>query len=347
MQYTNIYSSTLKWYDKHKRDLPWRRSTNIYRVWLSEVMLQQTQVKTVIPYYINWLKNFKSVEDVAYADIDVLLKAWEGLGYYSRCRNFHQACKIVVEKYGGKIPRTYGEFITLPGVGSYIASAVLSIACNTKLPAIDVNLKRVYARMLGLKNDTKRNSMRIHQYGFNLVQGARPGDFNQAVMDIGSQICHPSRPLCNFCPNKTYCKAYASKKPYLYALKKKDKKTKTKKMIAALITIDGKCIIEKRDNAGLLGGLWEFPTIETSATVPEHINTLFQNRFSKQITLIEKMGSVKHSYSHFKVDVDFYLFSGSQKLKSDKSFKWINIEEFDSYAFSKVNHKLKSIINDD
>ena len=126
-----------------------------------------------------------------------------------------------------------------------------------------------------------------------------------------------------------------------------DNKIRTKKMIAALLTIDGKCIIEKRDEAGLLGGLWEFPTIETFATIDEDINTLFQNRFSKQITLIKKMGSVKHSYSHFKVDVDFYLFSGSQKLKSNKLFKWINIDEFDSYAFSKVNHKLKRIINND
>ena len=118
-------------------------------------------------------------------------------------------------------------------------------------------------------------------------------------------------------------------------------------MIAALIMVDGKCVIEKRDDAGLLGGLWEFPTIETSATLDEDINTLFQSRFSKQITLIEKMGSVKHSYSHFKVDVDFYLFSASQKLKSNKLFKWINIDEFDSYAFSKVNHKLKRIIDND
>ena len=310
-------------------------------------MLQQTQVKTAIPYYIKWLKNFKSVEDVARADIDVLLKVWEGLGYYSRCRNFHQACKIVVEKYGGKIPRTYDDFIALPGVGAYIASAVLSIACNTKLPAIDVNLKRVYARMLGLKNDTKRNNIRIHKYGFNLVQGARPGDFNQAVMDIGSQICHPSKPLCNVCPNKTYCKAYVSKKPYLYALQKKDKKTKTKKMIAALIMVDGKCVIEKRDDAGLLGGLWEFPTIETQATNSEKINALFQNRFGKQIKLEEKMGSAKHSYSHFKVDIDFYLFTAPKKLKSEAPSKLIKIDEFDNYAFSKINHKLKGIINND
>lgn len=310
-------------------------------------MLQQTQVKTAMPYYTNWLKNFKSVEDVAYADIDVLLKSWEGLGYYSRCRNFHQACKIIVEKHAGKIPTSYDDFIALPGVGSYIASAVLSIACSAKLPAIDVNLKRVYARMLGLKNDTKRNNTRIYQYGFNLVQGARPGDFNQAVMDIGSQICHPSKPLCNLCPNYKYCKAYASKKPDLYTFKKKNKKIKTKKMIAALIIIDGECLIKKRDNAGLLGGLWEFPTIETSTTIHEDINTLFQNRFSKQIKLSEKMGSVKHSYSHFKVDVDFYLFSASKKLKFEGSSKWIKIDEFDNYAFSKINHKLKRIINND
>ena len=347
MQYTNIYSSTLNWYDKNKRDLPWRLSSDIYSVWLSEVMLQQTQVKTVIPYYKNWLNNFKSVEDVAYADIDDLLKAWEGLGYYSRCRNFHKACKIVVDKYDGKIPRSYDEFILLPGVGSYIASAVLSIACNKKLPAIDVNLKRVYARMLGIKNDTKHNYKRIHKYGFNLAQCARPGDLNQAIMDIGSKICYPKKPLCHICPNKKYCKAYSSEKPYLYTSGKKNKKIKNKKMIAGLIMINHEFIIEKRKSTGLLGGLWEFPTVEQYSTNLKNINTLFQDRFNKQIKLKEKMGSVKHSYSHFKVDVDFYLFLASKKIKSKKSIKWIKVDEFDNYAFSKINHKLKSIIKYD
>ena len=176
MYYTNITSTILSWYDKNKRELPWRKSKDPYKIWLSEIMLQQTQVKTVIPYYRRWLNKFRSINDVASADLDSALKAWEGLGYYSRCRNFHKASKIIVSNYDGRIPKIYNEFILLPGVGNYIASAVLSIVHNVKLPAIDVNLKRVYGRVLKVKNYTKQNINRIEKLGFELVQCARPGD---------------------------------------------------------------------------------------------------------------------------------------------------------------------------
>lgn len=347
MQYTNIYFSTLKWYDKNKRDLPWRKSKDAYKIWLSEIMLQQTQVKTVIPFYNRWLKNYKSVYDVANADIDDLLKEWEGLGYYSRCRNFHNACKIVVEKHDGHIPDDYDILILLPGIGSYIASAVLSIAYNKKLPAIDVNLKRVFCRMLGFKNYTKYNFNRIGNLAYKLTQFDRPGDFNQAIMDIGSQICQPRKPLCDYCPNKIYCKAYSSGRPHTYPVKVKNKKLLTKKMVAVLIMVKDKFLIEKRKENGLLGGLWELPSFEYHNQNQKSFKTLLHQRFNNKIKIKQKIGSAKHSYSHFKVDIDLYLCTSSVKMKHTKNSEWISFNEFKNYAFSKINHKLMQIVNND
>ncbi len=347
MYYTNIYLSVLNWYDKNKRDLPWRKFKDPYKIWLSEVMLQQTQVKTVIPYYERWLNEFGSIQNVANAELDSLLKLWEGLGYYSRCRNFHRASRIITKKYDGKIPETYDEFIALPGVGKYIASAVLSIAHDIKIPAIDVNLKRVYARILKIKQYTKYNLVRIEKLGHELVQCGRPGDFNQAIMDIGSKLCRPFNPLCNVCPIRKHCKAYITGNPEEYPLAIKNKKNPTKKMTSVLVMIKDKFLIQKRDDSGLLGGLWELPTVEHTSSNQDEINTLIHNNYSKKIKILNKLGSAKHSYSHFKVDVDFYFCTAQEKVKTKKESKWIKINEFDKYAFSKINHKLIKMVKND
>ena len=347
MYYTNIYLSVLNWYDKNKRDLPWRKFKDPYKIWLSEVMLQQTQVKTVIPYYERWLNEFGSIQNVANAELDSLLKLWEGLGYYSRCRNFHRASRIITKKYDGKIPETYDEFIALPGVGKYIASAVLSIAHDIKIPAIDVNLKRVYARILKIKQYTKYNLVRIEKLGHELVQCGRPGDFNQAIMDIGSKLCRPFNPLCNVCPIRKHCKAYITGNPEEYPLAIKNKKNPTKKMTSVLVMMKDKFLIQKRDDGGLLGGLWELPTVEHTSSNQDEINTLIHNNYSKKIKILNKLGSAKHSYSHFKVDVDFYFCTAQEKVKTKKESKWIKINEFDKYAFSKINHKLIKMVKND
>ena len=339
--------SVLNWYDKNKRDLPWRKFKDPYKIWLSEVMLQQTQVKTVIPYYERWLNEFGSIQNVANAELDSLLKLWEGLGYYSRCRNFHRASRIITKKYDGKIPETYDEFIALPGVGKYIASAVLSIAHDIKIPAIDVNLKRVYARLLKIKQFTKYNLARIEKLGHELVQCGRPGDFNQAIMDIGSKLCRPFNPLCNVCPIRKHCKAYITGNPEEYPLAIKNKKNPTKKMTSVLVMIKDKFLIQKRDDSGLLGGLWELPTVEHTSSNQDEINTLIHNNYSKKIKILNKLGSAKHSYSHFKVDVDFYFCTAQEKVKTKKESKWIKINEFDKYAFSKINHKLIKMVKND
>ena len=191
MYNTNNIDSILKWYDIHKRSLPWRITNDPYKIWLSETMLQQTQVNIVIPYYKKWINKYPTVQSVANANLDSLLKLWEGMGYYSRCRNFYNAANIIINHHNGKIPDDKKIFQLLPGVGEYISGAVLSIAFNKQYPAMDGNQKRVISRLLGLKKLSKHNELRIKKKLKLLVNCNRPGDINQALMDIGSSICKP------------------------------------------------------------------------------------------------------------------------------------------------------------
>ena len=216
MQVYNFTSSLLKWYNREKRILPFRDIKNPYKIWLSEVMLQQTQVETVIPYFERWVKKYPTLHSVAIEDDEKLLKVWEGLGYYSRCRNFHKAIKIVMEKYDGSIPKKWNEFCALPGVGDYTAAAVLSIAFQQSYPVMDGNVKRVMARILGLKNLTKRNLIRIQGRLKKLISIEKPGDFNQAMMELGAKICFPKNPNCGKCPIQKSCYAFDSGSPESY-----------------------------------------------------------------------------------------------------------------------------------
>ena len=181
MYNTNISKEILCWYDKNKRDLPWRKTNDPYKIWLSEVMLQQTKVETVIPYYNNWLKNYKTIQSVAQANLDELLKIWEGMGYYSRCKNFYHAAKEIIYKYNGTIPNQFDVFKSLPGVGDYIAGAVMSIAFNHPHPSIDGNHRRVISRILGIKNVSRYNKNRIYNYLKKIVEIDRPGDLSAAL----------------------------------------------------------------------------------------------------------------------------------------------------------------------
>ena len=202
-----IFSKTLlPWYKSKNISLPWRGETDLYKIWLSEVMLQQTQVNTVIPYYNNWLEKFPTLEAVANANEDELLKYWEGLGYYSRVRNFQFACKTVLEKFDGIIPKSSEEFLKLKGVGEYIHAAVHSIGLNKKIPVIDGNVKRVISRYLGLKNEINSEKNNIFKFlSKEILTTSISGDFNQAIMDLGRLICKPKNPDCEACPINSNC----------------------------------------------------------------------------------------------------------------------------------------------
>ena len=345
MYNTNNIDSILKWYDIHKRSLPWRETKDPYKIWLSETMLQQTQVNIVIPYYKKWIDKYPTIQSVANANLDSLLKLWEGMGYYSRCRNFYNAANIIINHHNGKIPDDKFFFQLLPGVGEYISGAVLSIAFNKQYPAMDGNQKRVISRLLGLKKLSKHNELRIKKKLKLLVNCNRPGDINQALMDIGSSICKPKNVFCDSCPLQQSCKAFLSEMPLSYPEIVKQKPISIKKMVAALISYRRKVLIIKRPEKGFLGGLWELPMVEISNNDSESSITKYvKKHYGLNIIVEQNLGEVNHAYTHFKVKIVLFKCNCEYFNKSIISGQWIRMFEIKQYAFSKANHKLFNLL---
>ena len=348
MQTIAIAQKLLLWYSKNKRLLPFRKTNDPYKIWLSEVMLQQTKVKTAIPYYMRWLKHYPTLQSAADERIDNLLKQWEGLGYYHRCRNFHKALKIVVTNYKGKIPSSFDHFIDLPGVGDYTAGAVLSIAFNKPIPAIDGNVKRVMSRILGIKNLTIYNKRRIIKTINKLIPKDNPGDFNQALMELGALICTPQKPNCTKCPITRYCNAYKLTNPEVYPFPKKTREIPHYIIVTGVIWRDTKFYIQKRDENSMLGGLWEFPGGKVKNN--ESLERALKREIEEECGIIpiikNKIGSVDHSYSHFSISLHcFHCIEGKEKIQLSKNMSWITSREISLYPFPKANHKLFTLIN--
>jgi len=344
----SVTISVLDWYDKSKRDLPFRNTVNPYCVWLSEVMLQQTQVETVIPYYNKWLEKYPSIKSVALAKQSELLKCWEGLGYYARCRNFHKSAKIIVKYNHGIIPDNWDEFRSLPGVGDYTAAAVLSIAFKQPFPAIDGNIRRVMARILGRRKFSKRNMDIIRSTLYKWIHTEKPGDFNQAMMDLGACVCFPTNPDCMNCPVNRYCKAFASGNPMNYPSKKQHKKIPHHTIVAGIIWCGNQFFIQKRDPSGMLGGLWEFPggKVESGESLVEALKREIKEECGTGTNIIKQVGSINHAYSHFSITLHlFHCKTNGQVLKPEREHHWITPSEIKQYAFPKANHKLFTILN--
>jgi A/G-specific adenine glycosylase len=340
--------SILSWYDENKRSLPFRDIKNPYFTWLSEIMLQQTQVNTMIPYFNRWINIFPTLNDVANATEQEVLKLWEGLGYYSRCRNFQKATQIVMKNYDGVIPNNYNEFLRLPGVGPYTAAAVMSIAFNKSIPAIDGNIRRVSSRILGRKKMGAQAQKRIRNYLEREIEHHRPGDFNQALMDLGSSICTPQKPMCKQCPINTMCFAMDSGNPELYPEKRKKKKSPHYNVAAGLIWDNDKFFIQKRSAKSLLGGVWEFPggKVEKGETVEGALKRELKEECNIEPTIHGKAGAVKHVFSHFSIDLTvFHCSIDEQTPKTELPNTWITPNEIKQYPFPAANHKLFKILD--
>ena len=332
-------NSLLHWYDSNSRDLPWRRTNDLYKIWISEVMLQQTRVETVVPYYLRWVEKYKTIKSVAKADNLKLLKLWEGLGYYSRCINFHKACKIIINDYGGEIPS---------GVGDYTASAVFSIGLKQTYAAIDGNVRRVMARVLKIKNITNHNKKRINNTLIKWMDRERPGDINQALMDLGNKICRVSHAQCSICPIDKICMANKMSIPESYPIRVKKKILPHKEIVAGIIWRRDKFLITKRKENQLLGGLWELPggDILSSETPIGALRRQITENLDFKINIKKKVGYVKHAYSHFKITLTLYQCQTQGSVKSlDKGYRWITPIEINNFPFPKSNHKLFKLIN--
>ena len=349
MHNTNIFSPTLlKWFDIHRRDLPWRKYKDVYHVYLSEVMLQQTKVETVIPYYEKWLKQYPTIKSVALSNQDDLLKLWEGLGYYSRCINFFKACSILYHQYNSQLPPNIADFLKLPGVGNYISSAVYSIVEKRPIPAVDGNITRVISRILAIRNLTPYNKKRIFNMLNHCIDNERPGDVNQALMDLGSSICTPLKAECHKCPISSFCRAKDTLLPIIYPIKRKKSIKTMKHFIAAIIWHKNKFLIKKRSFNSMLGGLWELPNTQIDLQIPYdiHLFNYIRKTLNFTIEVQNKICTIKHSYSHFDMNVSLY-HCNFNKMNNNKinNICWIKPNDINNYAFSKSNHKLFKTLN--
>ena len=339
----NFAKKVISWYLKNKRSLPFRKSKDPYKIWLSEIMLQQTQVKTVIPYYTEWTKKFPTLKTVSLSNIDSLLKLWEGLGYYKRCINFYEASKIVIKNYNGKIPDKKKELLVLPGVGEYTASAILSIAFNKPYPVLDGNVKRVMSRIIGINKLSNLNLRRINRFLDQLICRSKPGDFNQGLMEIGALICRPINPRCTECPLNENCYAFAKGNPESFPAKTIRKSKPQYDVVVAIIWRDNKFYIQKRQKDKMLGGLWEFPGgIVDKGENPRII--LRQKVFKEcgtDLNILKKAGIVDHAFSHFTIRLCGYFCSEKKlPIKESANREWIKKENIKDYTFPKANHKL-------
>ena len=253
----DLRAALLRHYDRHRRDLPWREDTDPYRIWVSEVMLQQTRVETVIPYYRRWLERFPDVETLADADPDEVLLAWQGLGYYRRARNLHAGAAFVRERHGGRLPGSYQALKSLPGVGEYTAGAVASIAFGEAVPAVDGNVKRVLARLFDVASP---GAAWLRGTAAELLDSERPGDWNQAVMDLGATVCTPRKPRCEACPVAGWCRALAAGTQEERPAAATRKEVPARTFVVAVVVDDQRrALVVRRPDGGLLGGMWAFP----------------------------------------------------------------------------------------
>lgn len=294
----NIVDDLLRWFDENKRSLPWRDNPEPYYVWVSEIMLQQTRVEAVKGYFQRFIKELPTVKALASAKEEKLLKLWEGLGYYNRVRNMNKAARIIMEEYHGVIPREYAQLVKLPGIGSYTAGAIASIAYNERVPAVDGNVLRITKRLQADFSDiSKQQVVKEVEKQMQEIIPERAGDFNQALMDLGATICIPNgRPLCERCPVKEYCQGYKQDVCMLLPVKPSKKPRKIEDRTVVLMEYDNKLALHRRGKKGLLAGLWELPNMESRLTVEEIQQMLYD--FGVQEFDLQLLGRAKHIFSH-------------------------------------------------
>lgn len=356
----------LAWYDANKRDLPWRRTQDPYKIWISEIMLQQTRVDTVIPYYERFLDWFPTIADLAQAPEEKLLKAWEGLGYYSRVRNMQKAAQQIMEDHGGVFPSSYDEISKLKGIGPYTAGAIASIAFGLPEPAVDGNVMRVLARLFEVDYDIGvPTNRKIFQAMMEvLIDPDRPGDFNQALMDLGSDIESPVNPRPEESPVKEFSAAYQHGTMDRYPIKAPKKKPVPVYLTAFIIKdSQGRYLLEKNEREGLLSGFWHFPLIEVNSLSdtfgqlslldgngeagdnPEILS--FEQDYDLAIDWQEKSYPiVQHVFSHRKwqVQIRFGLVKEGVQ-QSSESTVWLKPDEFSAYPFAKPQQKIWEAFN--
>ncbi len=345
----------LTWYSHHRRDLPWRGLSDPYPVWISEIMLQQTQVNTVIPYYRRWLKKYPTLKKLAASSEQDILTAWEGLGYYSRARNLLRTAKIIQKEINGKFPPSVEGLLALPGIGRYTANAIASLVFDADVATLDANIRRVIARVFLMKKPARslegeRELWQIAQE--NLPKG-NAGNYNQALMDLGASLCTPKKPLCDHCPFVQFCKArqqgIEESLPVLVSKSAIPHITVT----AAVIVNHSKVLIARRPSKGLLGGMWEFPggKVEPGESLKDCLAREILEELGAIITVGESIGTFHHTYSHFRVTLHCFRcnkINGKFKALHHEELAWVKPVDLENYPMGKLDRTIsKELVKTD
>ncbi|MDE0483697.1 MAG: A/G-specific adenine glycosylase [Candidatus Poribacteria bacterium] len=336
----------LTWFKRYHRKMPWRGINDPYQIWVSEVMLQQTQVKKVVDYYERFIERFPDVNQLAAAPLQDVLKVWEGLGYYARARNLHKAAQFIMKELDGEIPKDYATFRKLPGVGDYSAAAVHSIAFNKPYAAVDGNIKRVLARLYLIDAPINEASSAKHfqQKADDLLDQDEPGLFNQAMMELGATVCRPQSPTCLICPVNQFCEAFHTSRQDEFPHRRKTKPIPEHHIAAGVIYKASKVLIVQRPLNGLLGGLWEFPNgqIDENETAEDACIRHITNVVNLTVTNLKYLTRVRHAFTHFKIVVDVFeceYQTGEVVLNGPINSKWVKLTALQDYPLPRATHK--------
>lgn len=337
----------ISWYHKNKRELPWRDTNNPYAIWVSEIMLQQTKVDTVISYYKKFMNRYPTIFHLAKAEQQEVLKEWEGLGYYSRARNLHDAAREVVATYHGEVPKDPKQLGTLKGIGPYTQGAISSIAFQQPEPAVDGNVMRVLSRVLLVKDNIseQRTRKKFEHIVRELICHSDPSAFNQGLMELGALICTPTSPACLLCPVQNECRAFAEGCEKKLPVKLKKKKQKTVSYLVLLIRdVDGKIAIEKRPDKGLLANMWQFPMIELKDK--HSLEKIAEKKYGIPLILKEELGHVNHVFSHLIWDLHVYeaICATRPEISEQVRLSFIKEEELQDYPFSVSHIKVREFL---
>lgn len=324
-----IVRPLLAWYDSHARVLPWRSQPEPYRVWVSEMMLQQTQVKTVLPYFERFMKALSDIKALAYVDEVELLKLWEGLGYYSRARNLQKAARMIMEQHQGQLPASYEQLLKLPGIGEYSAGAIASIAFNIPVPVVDGNVLRVLARLMASSEDIAQMKVRkeFREVMVAILPHDRPGDFNQAMMELGATVCLPGTPRCAECPVHMFCTANQQDSVQKFPFKSPKAPRRVEQRTVILVLAEGKVLLRQRPKKGLLAGLWEPVNLE--GWLDQDSVALTLGNWGLQLLELKPLEEGRHIFTHIEWQMKGYL---AQCLpgKPPEGYIWADISELET-----------------
>jgi A/G-specific adenine glycosylase len=349
---STLHDNLIQWFEEHKADLPWRNTGDPYAIWLSEIMLQQTQVATVIPYFERFLARFPTVQALAAASLDQVLRLWQGLGYYSRARNLHRAANMIVTEHGGSLPVNLATLRRLPGIGRYTAGAIGSLAFGLDAPVLDGNVIRILTRLFDIDDDVGQTATRnsLWTLAEEILPSGQAGPWNEGLMELGRRICTPKNPSCGACPVRRHCKAQQREIQHLRPAKTARPRTPHFEVTAAVIErADGHMLIAQRPLDGMLGGLWEFPggKREPGETLADCLRREIREELGIDISVGEQIGVINHAYTHGRITL--YAFAcehiaGEPRALECADWAWASLGELDQFAFPVTDQKIIAML---